>query len=154
MEQERQQRGGKVTVKEFVDSIRTEAEEGYNGFLEALEKKTVKVVRSGFLLEKRALTLAVYPTATSGSTYSENNGESSVNITFQMFCNRNATEEGVEEALEYYSAFIAWIGETTFGKYSDEVQSVICRMDEGEPVNGFIVLLSSRLGDLTDCGWG
>ena len=65
-----------MTVKEFVDSIRTEAEEGYNGFLEALEKKTVKVVRSGFLLEKRALTLAVYPTSTSGSTYSESNGES------------------------------------------------------------------------------
>lgn len=142
-----------MSIKEFVESIRSEVKEGFSAFLEALGMEPAKVVKSGFLLEKKPLTLAVYPTASSGSTYSENNGESSANITFQMFCNRNATEEGVEEALEYYSAFIAWLGETTFGKYSDEIESVICRMDEGEPVNGFILLLSSRLEDLTDCGW-
>ena len=76
-----------------------------------------------------------------------------MNTTFQMYCNGTATEEGVGEALEYFSALIEWLGMSEFGRYSEITDSVLCRMDEGEPVNGFVLLLNSRLADETDAGW-
>lgn len=127
---------------------------GFNLFLEEKGMKTVNVVKSLFSIEKKPLTLAIYPTASTGSTYSDDGGGSEMAITFQMYCNRNATEGGAGEALDYYSALIEWLHDTTFGKNSEIEESVLCRMDEGEPVNGFVLLLVSKLEDLTDCGWG
>ena len=115
--------------------------------------KTVNVVKSLFSIEKKLLTLAIYPTASTGSTYSDDGGVSEMAITFQMYCNRNATEGGAGEALDYYSALIEWLHTTTFGKYSEIDSSVLCRMDEGEPVNGFVLLLVSRLEEDADAGW-
>ena len=142
-----------MTPKEFYMDMWEEAE-GFNTFLEAKGMKKISVVRSSFLIDKKPLTLAIYQTASSGSTYSENGGMSEIETTFQMFCNRRATEDGVGEALDYYSALIEWLHDTTFGKNSEIEESVLCRMDEGEPVNGFVLLLVSKLEDLTDCGWG
>ena len=127
---------------------------GFNLFLEEKGMKTVNVVKSLFSIEKKPLTLAIYPTASTGSTYSDDGVASEMAITFQMYCNRNATEGGAGEALDYYSALIEWLHDTTFGKNSEIEESVLCRMDEGEPVNGFVLLLVSKLEDLTDCGWG
>lgn len=126
---------------------------GFNLFLEEKGMKTVNVVKSLFSIEKKPLTLAIYPTASTGSTYSDDGGGSEMAITFQMYCNRNATEGGAGEALDYYSALIEWLHTTTFGKYSEIDSSVLCRMDEGEPVNGFVLLLVSRLEEDTDAGW-
>lgn len=141
-----------MTPKEFYENMWDEIK-GFNKFLEEREMKEVSMVKSLFAIEKKPLTLAIYPTASSGSTYSENSGASEIFTTFQMYCNRNANEESVGEALNYYSALIEWLHETTFGKYSEISDSVLCRMDEGEPVNGFVILLVSRLEEETDAGW-
>ena len=142
-----------MTPKEFYMDMLEEMK-GFNLFLEEKGMKTVNVVKSLFSIEKKPLTLAIYPTASTGSTYSDDGGGSEMAITFQMYCNRNATEGGAGEALDYYSALIEWLHDTTFGKNSEIEESVLCRMDEGEPVNGFVLLLVSKLEDLTDCGWG
>ena len=141
-----------MTPKEFYMDMLEEMK-GFNLFLEEKGMKTVNVVKSLFSIEKKLLTLAIYPTASTGSTYSDDGGVSEMAITFQMYCNRNATEGGAGEALDYYSALIEWLHTTTFGKYSEIDSSVICRMDEGEPVNGFVLLLVSRLEEDTDAGW-
>ena len=142
-----------MTPKEFYMDMLEEMK-GFNLFLEEKGMKTVNVVKSLFSIEKKPLTLAIYPTASTGSTYSDDGGALELAITFQMCCNRHATEGGAGEALDYYSALIEWLHDTTFGKYSEIEESVLCRMDEGEPVNGFVLLLVSKLEDLTDCGWG
>lgn len=141
-----------MTPKEFYMDMLEEMK-GFNLFLEEKGMKTVNVVKSLFSIEKKPLTLAIYPTASTGSTYSDDGGGSEMAITFQMYCNRNATEGGAGEALDYYSALIEWLHTTTFGKYSEIDSSVLCRMDEGEPVNGFVLLLVSRLEEDTDAGW-
>ena len=141
-----------MTPKEFYMDMLEEMK-GVNLFLEEKGMKTVNVVKSLFSIEKKPLTLAIYPTASTGSTYSDDGGASELAITFQMYCNRNATEGGAGEALDYYSALIEWLHTTTFGKYSEIDSSVLCRMDEGEPVNGFVLLLVSRLEEDADAGW-
>ena len=141
-----------MTPKEFYMDMLEEMK-GFNLFLEEKGMKTVNVVKSLFSIEKKLLTLAIYPTPSTGSTYSDDGGASEMAITFQMYCNRNATEGGAGEALDYYSALIEWLHTTTFGKYSEIDSSVLCRMDEGEPVNGFVLLLVSRLEEDADAGW-
>lgn len=142
-----------MNPKEFIESIWTEVKEDFNDFLKEKGLKKVTVVKALFNLEKKPLTLAIFPTATTGATYEESNGVAKMDVTFQMYCNKSATEEGVGEALEYYSAFVSWLRNTTFGKYSESVDSVLCRLDEGEPVNGFVLLLSATISDLADWGW-
>ena len=146
-------RNQQMTPKEFYTDMWEEMK-GFNSYLEEKGMKKVNIAKSLFSIEKKPLTLAIYPTASSGSTYSESNEASEMMTTFQMYCNRNATEEGAMEALDYYSTLIEWLHETTFGKYSEISNSVLCRMDEGEPVNGFVLFVTSKLEDLTDCGWG
>ena len=79
-----------MTPREFYMDMWEEAEE-FNTFLESKGMKKASVVRSSFLIDKKPLTLAIYPTASSGSTYSENGGMSEIETTIQMFCNRRAT---------------------------------------------------------------
>ena len=142
-----------MTPKDFYSDLWTKANSEFNAFLSDKGMKGARVTKSVFDIEKRPRTLAIYPTASSGSTYMEAGGQAEVNTTFQMYCSGTATEEGVGEALEYFSALIEWLGTSEFGKYSEITDSVLCRMDEGEPINGFVLLLNSRLADETDAGW-
>ena len=141
-----------MTPKEFYTEMWEEMK-GFNSYLEEKGMKKANIAKSLFSVDKKPLTLAIFPTASSGSTYSENDGFSEIDTTFQMYCNRNATEEGAMEALDYYSTLIEWLHITSFGKYSEITDSVLCRMDEGEPVNGFVLLVVSKLEDETDAGW-
>lgn len=142
-----------MTPKEFYENLWSKASEELDPFMESKNLKNVNIVKSLFCISKKPRTLAIYPTASSGSTYSQNGSVSELQTTFQMYCNQNATEEGVGEALDYYSALIEWLQRSEFAKYSELTESVLCRMDEGEPVNGFIILMASRLEDETDAGW-
>ena len=141
-----------MTPREFYEMLWSSSSE-LNEFMKSKGLKDVKLTKSLFDISKRQRTLAVFPTASSGSTYSQSGEEAGLRTTFQMYCNTNATEEGVGEALNYYSAVIEWLEQAEFGKYSEITDSVLCRMDEGESVNGFILLLASKIKDETDAGW-
>ena len=73
-----------MTPKEFYMDMLEEMK-GFNLFLEEKGMKTVNVVKSLFSIEKKLLTLAIYPTASTGSTYSDDGGVSEMAITFQMY---------------------------------------------------------------------
>ena len=74
-------RNQQMTPKEFYTDMWEEMK-GFNSYLEEKGMKKVNIAKSLFSIEKKPLTLAIYPTASSGSTYSESNEASEMMTTF------------------------------------------------------------------------
>lgn len=142
-----------MTFKQFMQETRDVFSSELNPFLESIGLESVRFQRSLVGIEKHPLTVSVFPTAENGSTFEQQADNSLVRFTVQMFCNQNATEKGLVQAEEYYSALLEFIQSNTFGASSDLTSSVLCRMDEGEVVNGAIFNVTSRISSNTDFGW-
>lgn len=142
-----------MTFGEFMASVRKEFKEELNDFLTERGLGQVSFLNSALQIEKKPRSIAIYPTASNGSTLDQQEDSNIVRFTVQLFCNGEATEKGLAQGEEYYSAVLEFIQSRTFGEASDLDGSVLCRMDEGYPVNGAVFLISSRISSNTDYGW-
>lgn len=142
-----------MTFKDFMAETRRTFREDLNVFLSGKGLTPVRVLDSSLSLEKAPLSLAVYPTASSGSTVEEQAETATVRFTVQIYCNGEATEKGLAQGEEYYSSILEFIQSRTFGEFSSVDGSVLCRMDDGYVVNGAVYLVSSRFTTGCDYGW-
>lgn len=142
-----------MTFWQFINSVRETIKAELPAFCKERELDPLKVVSTQFSLTKAPLTLAVFPTATSGSTITSSDGADMVRLTVMLYCNANGTESGVLQAEKYFSTVVQYLQKTRFGESSELVESVLCRMDEGEPVNGGVFLIEARMNTHTDYGW-
>lgn len=142
-----------MTFYQFITEVRNKFKDELPSFCTERELEAVTVVDSAFDLEKKNLSVCIFPTASSGSTFSMDDGADMVRMTVMLFCNRNATSRGVLQAEKYYSVLIQYIQKSLFGESSTLADSVLIRMDEGEPVNGGTYLIESRINTHTDYGW-
>lgn len=142
-----------MVFKDFMKEVRDGFKEELNGFLSERGLSSVVFLNSALQVEKKPRSLAIYPTASNGSTLDQQADANIVRFTVQFFCNSEATEKGLTQGEEYYSALLEFIQSRTFGEASDLDGSVLCRMDEGFPVNGAVFLVSSRITTNCDYGW-
>lgn len=139
---------------EWIGYVRKVFEDELNAFLSARGLECIsRFLKSALDLEMEPLSLAIYPTSSNGSTYKKLDGGSIGRFTVQFYMNEDATEDSAIMAETYYGAFIDFINRNNFGEYSTIDESVLIRMDDGEPVNGAIFLIESRISSLTDYGW-
>lgn len=108
---------------------------------------------SAIELETRSRSLAIYPTSSSGSSFSMAGNMATGRFTVAFYLDAEATEESIHLAELYYDALISFISDKDFGINSQIDESVIVRMDDGEPVNGALFLIESTISSLTDYGW-
>lgn len=142
-----------MTFNQFITEVREQFKTELPAFCEERELEPLKVVMSLFNLEQKNLTVAVFPTASSGSTlYTEGNVDM-VRLTVALHCNSSGTEKGVLQAEKYFSVLAQYLQKTRFGEASTLTESVLCRMDEGEPVNGAVFNIEARINTHTDYGW-
>lgn len=142
-----------MTFNQFITEVRDKFREEVPAFCTGRGLDALTVVDSVFDLEKKNLSVCVFPTASSGSTFATEGNADMVRMTVMLFCNRSATTKGVLQAEKYFSVLIQYIQKTLFGEASTLAESVLCRMDEGEPVNGATFLIESRINTHTDYGW-
>lgn len=142
-----------MTFIEFVEETRKLFTDRLASYLKANGLASVIVLPSGIKLHDKPRSIAIYPTSSSGSTFSHNEQTSSVRLSVEFFCNENATDKGSVEAEKYYSALIGFIEEHKIGENHVIADSVLCRMDEGWNCNGCIFLIDSTISTQTDFGW-
>lgn len=142
-----------MTFKEFMKAVRGEFRTNLNPFLVERGLTSVRFLDSLVGIEKKPLTMAIFPTASNGDTFSQNGDMDVVRFTVQFYCNGDATEKGLAQGEEYFSAILEFIQSRTFGEESSLDGATLCRIDEGEPVNGGVFLIGSRISTDTDLGW-
>lgn len=142
-----------MTFNQFLTDTRQKIKEELPVFFSERGCEPPEFCSSIFNLEKKNNTVCVFPTASSGSTFYEEGNADMVRLTVALFCNKSATEKGVLQAEKYYSVLIQYIQKSLFGEASSLVESVLCRMDEGEPINGAIFNIEARIMTHTDYGW-
>ena len=142
-----------MTFWQFINEVRETFKKDIPDFCKERGIEPLKVVNTQFSLTKSGLTLAVFPTASSGSTITSTDGADLVRLTVMLYCNANGMETGVLQAEKYFSTVVQYLQKTRFGESSELVESVLCRMDEGEPVNGGVFLIEARINTHTDYGW-
>lgn len=143
-----------MTFNEFMTRTREQFSTEIPAFCEERGLEPLRVVFSAFRLDEQPLTVAVFPTASQGSTCSEEGNACLAWLTVMLYCNESATEEGTLQAEKYFSVMIQYLQKTCFGEASAVRESVLCRMDEDEPVNGGVFKLEARISTHTDYGWG
>lgn len=142
-----------MNFSDFMKEVRGMFRDELNPYLEAMGLEPVKVINSLIGIEKKPLTVAIFPTASSGDTVSVQGDMDVARFTVQVYCNHDATEKGLAQGEEYFSAILEFIRSRTFGEESNLDGATIVRMDEMEPVNGGVYLVSARMSTDTDAGW-
>lgn len=138
----------------WIKEIRAVFEENLDAFLVSRGLEEISCyLSSGISLERTNRSLAVYPTSANGSSFKHENGGAIGRFTVQFYLDSEYSEDSMALAEEYYSALIDFLADNQFGQYSSIDESVIIRMDDGEPVNGAVFLMESRITSLNDFGW-
>lgn len=138
----------------WIAEIRAEFENKLNAFLAKKGLDPVeRFLKSGLEIEALPRSLAIYPTSSSGSTFQMDTNSATGRFTIEFYMDHKATEDSSVLSEDYYGALIDFIVTSEFGEYSRIDESVLIRMDDGEPVNGAIFLIESRISSINDFGW-
>lgn len=141
-----------MTYKEYIDNARAIFKDSFDAYLEEQGLAKINAYVDSFLLvDQQELTIAVYPDAPSGKTYSQTNQSETVGFTVCFYLNEDMSVESSELALEYYSALLEFIKRQEFSESDLISESVLTLMEMGEPKNGAFFLIESRLA--SDCDY-
>lgn len=141
-----------MTYKEYIDNARVIFKDSLDTYLEKQGLAKLNAYVDSFLLvDQQELTLAVYPDAPSGKTYTQSNQSATVGFTVCFYLNEDMSAESSELALEYYSALLEFIKKQEFSESDLITESVLTLMEMGEPKNGAFFLIESRLA--SDCDY-
>lgn len=140
---------------DFMTNVRKAIEDNINDYLagEGLDP-IQRFLASNLELGDGEREVAIFPTSSNGNTFSEDGNSCSVRFTVQFYLNEDATEESFIAIEKYYGAWIGFFTGISFGDFSFISDSVIIRMDDGEPVNGAIFSIECRLSSYIDYGYG
>lgn len=137
-----------MLLSEFYSDVREIIEESFNAFLETLEMDKVKEITEEFnFVDSENLTMAIFPSVTSGETLTSADGAVTVATTIAFYTNDEYGIDSSALTLEYLDAFISWFrtNNPIFSQYDRIENAVLLRMNENCDFNGFIVELRSRI---------
>lgn len=140
-----------MTYKEYIDNARAIFKGSFDGYLEEHGLAKLNAYVDSFLLvDQQELSLAVYPDAPSGKTFSQSQQGETVGFTVCFYLNEDMSVESSELALEYYSALLDFIKRQEFSESDLISESVLTLIEMGEPKNGAFFLIESRLASNCD----
>lgn len=142
-----------MTFKNYIEEVRETFRNELAPFLAEKGLSPLKVLASTLMLERENLSIAIYPTGRKGPTIEQQAKTNRVKFAVMLYCNSDASEKSLVQAEVYYSSVLEFIQSRTFGSTSNLDESILCRMDEGEAVNGGIFLVSANIASQTDSGW-
>ncbi len=137
-----------MLLDEFFSEVKEKIEGDFNEYLESLKMDKVKEITEEFnFVDSEALTMAVFPSVTSGETVSSTDGSMTVSTTVALYVNDVYGVESNALAFSYFDAFITWfrINNPVFSQYDQIDNAVLLRMNENCDFNGFVIELKSRI---------
>ena len=137
-----------MLLGEFFSEVKERIESDFNSFLENLEMDRVKEITEEFnFVDSENLTMAIFPSVTSGETISSTDGGITVSTTIALYVNDEYGIDSNALALKYLDAFISWFrtNNPLFSSYDQIDNAVLLRMNENCDFNGFVIELKSRI---------
>ena len=138
---------------DFYSGIREKVKEEFNSFLTSLSLNGLKDITEEYnFVDCENLTMAIFPSVTSGETVSFSEGSMTVATTVMLYVNDTYSTESNSLTLSYFDAFIRWIRENNplFGEWDSIDGAVLLRMNENCDFNGFAIELKSRINTYMD----
>lgn len=140
-----------MTYRQYIDNARNVFKTEFDEFLEERGLQRLNAYVDTFLqVDQKELSLAVYPDAPSGKTYSESDDMATVGFTVCFYLNEDSSLESSDMALSYYSVLLQFIKAHEFSESDHISESVLTLMEMGEPKNGAFFLIESRLASFCD----
>lgn len=137
-----------MLLDEFFSEVKGRIESDFNEYLESLEMDKVKEITEEFnFVDCSSLTMAIFPSVTSGETISSTDEGITVSTTIAFYVNDEYGTESNALTFKYFDAFISWfrINNPIFSQYDQIDNAVLLRMNENCDFNGFIIELKSRI---------
>lgn len=137
-----------MLLDEFFSEVKGRIESDFNEYLKDLEMDKVKEITEEFnFVDCSSLTMAIFPSVTSGETISSTDEGITVSTTIAFYVNDEYGTESNALAFKYFDAFISWfrINNPIFSQYDQIDNAVLLRMNENCDFNGFIIELKSRI---------
>lgn len=141
-------------VYEAIKSYREAIANGLNTYLEERGLPSFSSFsESPMEVDKSDLSVAIYlANAEQGST-SWNGHEIACEWYLVYRYSDVATKEEIEANVKQFSAVFDFLMENTFGENSIIRDSGVFRMDQGDPANGGVFMMNSRINTSIDYGW-
>lgn len=140
-------------LSDFYSEIREKVKEEFNSFLTSLSLDGLKDITEEYnFVDCENLTMAIFPSVTSGETVSFSEGSMTVATTVMLYVNDEYSAESNSLTLSYFDAFIRWIWENNplFGEWDSIDGAVLLRVNENCDFNGFVIELKSRINTYMD----
>lgn len=137
-----------MLLDEFYSEVKERIEGDFNTYLETLEMDKVKEITEEFnFVDSENLTMAIFPSVTSGETISSTDGGMTIATTIAFYVNDEYGINSNALTLKYLDAFILWFrtNNPVFSQYDQIDNAVLLRMNENCDFNGFIIELKSRI---------
>lgn len=137
-----------MLLDEFFSEVKAKVEDSFNEYLENLDMDRVKEIIEEFnFVDSENLTMAIFPSVTSGETVSSTDGGITVSTTIALYVNDEYGIESNALTIRYLDAFISWFrtNNPIFSQYDQIDNAVLLRMNENCDFNGFVVELKSRI---------
>lgn len=137
-----------MLLGEFFSEVKEKVESDFNSFLENLEMDRVKEITEEFnFVDSENLTMAIFPSVTSGETVSSTDRGITVSTTIALYVNDEYGIDSNALTLKYLDAFISWFrtNNPLFSSYDQIDNAVLLRMNENCDFNGFVIELKSRI---------
>lgn len=134
------------SVDEFYQEFKSRIADEFNSYLENLSLNRLEdVIDEHNFIDCKELTLAVYPSVTSGETIAFRENKWELMTTIELFVNDSYSIESNRTAEKYLFAFLTWLTQNSFSEYDCVESAVLIRMNENADFNGFALELKSRI---------
>ena len=136
---------------DYLSALRGTFREGLNPYLEKAGLPAVsRFLDSPYMIESGDMSLALYPSSPKGETLSQDGRTATVYCTVELFVDDRVDTDSFRKAEELYYALIAFIDSNRFSEFDVVDTSLILRTDAGDPCNGALLLIKSRLSTYLD----
>lgn len=134
------------SINEFYQEFKSRVKEEFNPYLDSLNLDRLKdVIDEHNFIDCNELTLAIFPSVTSGETLNWRDGQCELMTTIELYVNDKYGTESNKTAEIYFFTFLRWLTNNSFSEYDCVESAVLIRMNENADYNGFAIELKSRI---------
>lgn len=143
-----------ATIYEELNSYREVIEKELNDYLVSKGLPPFSTYScSPYEVDETDLSVAIYLANASMGMADYDGTHTSFDWFFMYRFNEEDTKEGNEQNVRLFSQVFEYLKDQNFGEQSVIARSGIFRMDTGEPINGGVYQLSTRINTSMDYGW-
>ncbi len=134
------------SVSEFYQEFKNRVKEEFNSYLDSLNLDRLKdVIDEHNFIDCDELTLAIFPSVTSGETLNYHEGQWELMTTVELYVNDKYGSDSNKTAETYFFVFLRWLTNNSFSQYDCIESATLIRMNENADYNGFAIELKSRI---------